>query len=97
MENMGHLLSFVTNTSGDYLAIHADLAGIDLLIRELGLLRHALLQDQVEHTHLQYIDVPGDELSPTKLENQPDEVNVVTHVKIYAWNDHWARHHKLKK
>jgi hypothetical protein len=34
-----HLLSFVTDSSGDYVAVHADLAGITMLIDELEWLR----------------------------------------------------------
>ncbi len=30
-----HLLSFVTDSEGGYLAVHADLAGVTMLIEEL--------------------------------------------------------------
>lgn len=75
--------------------IHVDLPGIELLMRELALLRDAIKDNDCPHTHLHSADAAGEELSSTKLDNQPDEVNSVCHVKIYGWNSEWAVRHGL--
>lgn len=89
------LLSFVTDATGGYLAIHADLAGITMLIDELESLREQLESQDCPHTHL-FSFTPNFELTTTKLVDQNDEVNVVHHVRIYGWNEEWARRHGLK-
>lgn len=91
-----HLLSFVTNSSGGYLAVHADLAGITMLIDELEILREQLEQNECPHTHLFSPEAAGDELTSTKIADQEDENIVVCHVKIYGWNEVWAVRHGLK-
>ena len=91
-----HLLSFVTSQSGDYVAVHADLAGVTLLIKELQTLQRQLELNDCPHTHLFTVDWAGNELSATKLASQEDENNVVHHVKIYGWNEEWANRHGLK-
>ena len=91
-----HLLSFVTNVSGNYLAVHADLRGINLLIEELQRLRQQLELNDCPHTHLFSAEASGDELTTSKLVDQVAEVNVVHHVKIYGWNEEWAKRHGLK-
>jgi hypothetical protein len=91
-----HLLSFVTSASGGYLAVHADLAGITMLIDELEILREQLEQNDCPHTHLFSPEAAGSELTPTKIADQKDENNVVCHVKIYGWNEEWAVRHGLK-
>jgi hypothetical protein len=90
-----HLLSFVANTSGTFLSIHLDLRGVEFLIEELQQLRLQLLENDCPHTHLCTPDCAGDELTSAKLENQPGEDHIVQHVKIYGWNDEWARRHRL--
>ncbi len=95
--NTPHVLSFVTNSEGDYLAVHADLAGINLLIQELEILREQLELNDCPHTHLSSPDAMGEKLTTTKLEGQKDENNVISHVKIYGWNEEWAARHGLKK
>jgi hypothetical protein len=47
-----YLLSFVTGEKGDYLSVHVDLAGVDLLIQELEGIREQLRKDDCPHTHL---------------------------------------------
>ena len=93
-----HLLSFATDESGGMVSIHADLAGVNLLLSELGRIRDRLVEDECPHTHLFTESAGGlDELAETKLANQPSEVNNVVHVKIYGWNEEWALKHGLKK
>jgi hypothetical protein len=95
-ESEQHLLSFVTDTSGQYVAIHADLRGITILIEELQNLREQLELDDCPHTHLFSFPEDSHELTTTKLVDQQNEVNVVCHVKIYGWNEEWAQRHGLK-
>ena len=99
MERTGdYLLSFVTDKSGDYLSVHLDLAGVEILIRELESLRTQLLKDDCPHTHLfGYSDRPDEnDLTLTKLKDQPGETTQVLQVKIYGWNEEWAVRHGLK-
>ena len=91
-----HLLSFVTDTSGQYLAVHADLAGITMLIDELESLREQLELNDCPHTHLFSPEAAGNELTLTKLADQEHENNIVCHVKLYGWNEEWAMRHGLK-
>lgn len=91
-----YLLSFVTNTGGGYLAIHADLKGITLLIDELESLRRCLEANDCPHTHLFSTACGNGELTTTKLSDQPHENNIVHQVKIYGWNEEWAILHGLK-
>jgi hypothetical protein len=92
-----HLLSFVTDDSGSYVAVHADLAGITMLIDELEALREQLELNDCPHTHLNSWGTGQRPLTNTKLANQANEVNVVHHVKIYGWNEEWAVRHGLKQ
>ena len=91
-----HLLSFVTDESGDYLAVHVDLAGLTMLIDELESLREQLERNDCPHAHL-FSTMSGlSELTTTKLADQPCEAKAVQHVKIYGWNEEWALRHGLK-
>ena len=91
-----HLLSFVTDASGTCLAVHADLAGITMLIDELEILREQLELNDCPHAHLFSFVGDRSELTTTKLADQEGEVNIVKDVKIYGWNEEWARRHGLK-
>ncbi len=91
-----HLLSFVTDSDGGYLAVHADLAGVTMLIDELEFLREQLAQNDCPHIHLFSTDSVGKELTTTKLGSDKGEDNVVHHVKVYGWNEEWAVKHGLK-
>jgi hypothetical protein len=91
-----HLLSFVTDEPGRYVAVHADLAGITMLIDELEILREQLEQGDCPHTHLFSPEAVGVELTATKLADQENEKNIVCEVKIYGWNEEWAVRHGLK-
>jgi hypothetical protein len=91
-----HLLSFVADSSGKYLVVHADLPGITMLIDELENLRKQLEQNDCPHTHLFSPEAGGDELTSTKIADQTDENNVICHLKFYGWNEEWAIRHGLK-
>ena len=90
-----HLLSFVTDATGKNVVIHADLAGITMLIDELESIREQLVEGDCPHTHLFSPTCGRNELTMTKLEEQQNEVNTVHHVKIYGWNSEWAVNHRL--
>jgi len=90
------LLSFVTDASGTSLAVHADLAGITMLIDELEILREQLELNDCPHAHLLSFVGDRSELTTTKLADQEGEVKIVQDVKIYGWNEEWARRHGLK-
>ena len=92
-----HLLSFVTDETGQYLAIHVDLRGVNILIEELQKLKEDLESNDCPHAHLFVTsDESARELTATKIASQEHEVNIVHHVKIYGWNEDWARKHGLK-
>ena len=96
MEQPRHLLSFVTDETGQYLTVHADLEGVKRLIEELEHVRDQLELDDCPHTHLFSEVAGGNELTNTKIADQEHEVNLVYHVKIYGWNEEWAIRHGLK-
>lgn len=96
MASTNHLLSFVTDDDGSTVSIHLDLSGLDLLISELEALRSQLLAEDCPHTHLFSPHCGRDELTTTMLQNHPGEVHSVHHVKIYGWNEDWAKRHGLK-
>lgn len=95
MARKRHLLSFVTDSTGTHLTVHADAEGVRLLISELQQLHESLVVDDCPHTHLFAPESFG-ELTNTKLEDQELEVNVVNHVKLYGWNEEWAEKHGLR-
>ena len=70
-ETKPHLLSFVTDTSGDVVSIHLDLQGITLLIEELRVLQAALELGDCPHTHL--FPPPVGELTQSKIANHEGE------------------------
>src|SRR5262249_7979485 len=92
-----HLLSFVTNATGEYVAIHLDLRGVGILIDELQNIKSSLEENECPDTHLFISKTHGyRELTGGKLAGQESEVNEVFHVKIYGWTEEWARKHGLK-
>lgn len=91
-----HLLSFVTDVTGTYLSIHADLNGVNFLIEELQQLRESLEANDCPHTHLFSSESFG-VLTSAKLDEQKLEFQTVEHVKIYGWNQEWAVRHRLKR
>lgn len=96
MDPPTHVLGLVTNEHGDRVTMHLDLAGVDLLIAKLQALREQLRQGECPHLHLHAWGVPGDELTPTQLQDQPNEATSVTHLKIYGWNAEWLDRHRLR-
>lgn len=95
MENVKHLLSFVTNDDADMLTVHLDSAGIDFLMERLSILKELLHQGQCEDCHLFTPESIGNELTGTKIPGQANEAVVVQHVKLCAWTQEWAQKHQL--
>ena len=93
-DEVDYLLSFVSDASGGYLAIHADLKGVTLLIEKLESLRQRLEANDCPHIHL--FSFGNGVLTTTKLSDQDGENNIVHHVKIYGWNEEWALKHGLR-
>jgi hypothetical protein len=95
-ENESYLMSFVTDATGTYVAVHLDLQGVNNLISELEGLKRQLELNDCPHAHLMADTGPPNGLTSTKIASQKDEVNSVYHVKIYGWNEEWAHKHGLK-
>jgi len=93
MEN--HLLSFITNGSGDVITVHTDINGIDYLLSILGLLRTQMVRGECPHEHLFSADWGRGDLTTSKLSDQPEEEKIVHHVKIYGWTDSWKTKQNL--
>jgi hypothetical protein len=91
-----YLMSFVTDATGAYVAVHLDLQGVKNLIRELEGIKRQLELNDCPHSHLFSCAGPPDGLTGTKIASQENEVNIVHHVKIYGWNEEWAERHGLK-
>lgn len=95
MDTVKHLLSFVSNQTGDMVSVHMDRDGISLLIDRLTRLRELIDQGECEDCHLRTAECAGIELSSTKLAGNQEETTVVQHVKLYAWTNDWAKEHCL--
>ena len=95
MDDVKHLLSFVSNTEGNMLSVHMDKNGISYLIDKLALLRQLIDRGECEHFHLFTADSIGSDLSSTKLDGSIDESTVVQQVKMYGWTQEWAERHRL--
>src|SRR5688572_26371047 len=90
-----HLLSFVTNASGKFLTVHADLAGITMLIDELECLRAELELNRYTHSHLFSFLPSGSQLTTTKIAGDECDVNIVEQVDICGWDAESARENGL--
>ena len=93
MNNQEHLLCFVADTERQ-LFVHADAAGLDLLIRILSHLRKRIDEDQCDHNHLMTESWGGQGL--TEVPACEKDGRIVHHVKIYGWTEEWARKHGMR-
>ena len=89
-----HLLAFVSD--GTQLFLHLDLAGIDVLLEQLNEIRSELQKDDCPHTHLFSGDYDGLSVS-TMIDGSGKVGTSIHHLKIYGWNEEWAREHGFKK
>lgn len=76
-------------------SMHANPAGLDLLIDSLQRLRQLVIDGKCEDIHLFAETSLGGELTITRLANTTNEVNNVRHLKLYGWTDEWAKRHNL--
>lgn len=88
-----HVLSFFTDTDGSQVFVHADAAGLDILIRSLTRLRRRLDEDICDHDHLLTNDWSGRGNLSTRAIGEGDRL--VHHVKLYAWTPEWVAKHQL--
>lgn len=87
-----YLLSFATDSSGQMVSIHLDKNGAERLLDILKAIRDGILADDCPHEHLFF----KDGLTASKLAGCVAEQNIVSHVKIYGWNNEWAKKHNLR-
>jgi hypothetical protein len=92
MPKPDHILSFATDNDGDQLFIHADVKGLDHLIRSLTHIRKKVDENYCEHEHLMTDAWGGRELSERSMQ---DGTNLIHHVKIYGWTPEWVQKHGL--
>lgn len=87
------VLNLFTSAEGEEVILHADAAGLDMLIKELQAVRSAIDGDVCEHFHLLGEGWGGDDLTAQTLEK---DGHVVQHLKVCGWTEEWAVKHKLK-
>jgi hypothetical protein len=92
-----HLLAFVADKDGNQVFLHADLAGVEYLIKELEYLRKELKNNDCPHTHLFSEDWGSGELSTSTMLNKDAEGLAVHHLKMYGWNNEWVKKHGFKR
>lgn len=92
MPTPDHILSFATDKEGDQVFIHADVAGLDHLIRSLSLIRQKVAGGSCDHDHMMTDAWGGCELT----EFAPDaEAHTIHHVKLYGWTPEWIQKHGI--
>lgn len=87
-----HILSFATDSRGDQVFIHADVAGLDHLIRSLTYIREKVAGGTCEHDHMMTDAWGGNELTEKVTDA---DAHTVHHVKIYGWTPEWIQKHGL--
>jgi predicted transcriptional regulator len=93
MNRENHILTLVADDSSQ-LHLHADAAGLDLLIRNLERLRSKIAQGECDHDHMM-TESWGDG-ALTESMGCEEEGQVINHLKIYGWTDEWAKNHGFK-
>ena len=78
-----HVLSVIGDADGEQVFVHADAAGLDLLIARLTRLRAHLDRGECEHEHLFTTAWSGSGDLSTRGAGEGERV--IQHVKIYAW------------
>jgi hypothetical protein len=90
---MDHILSVSASLSGDTVFIHADKAGLNLLIEKLIKLKTHMENNESDHIHFMTPAWAGNELTERKLSSDEKQVH---HVKLYGWTDEQVAEHHLK-
>ena len=93
MSKPDHILSFATDKDCDQIFIHADVLGLDHLIRSLTHIRQKVAAGICEHDHMMTDAWGGNELTETVTDA---DAHIVHHVKIYGWTPEWVQQHGLR-
>ncbi|MBV9216201.1 MAG: immunity protein 32 [Acidobacteria bacterium] len=93
MSEEERLLAFVSDEKNEQLYLHLDLAGVNILLNELGQIKKGLEKNECPHGHLFSVDWGGWELSLSDMTDTDNGGAPVHHVKIYGWNEEWAEKH----
>ena len=84
------LLSIVTSAEGNVVNIHADQAGLQILLKDITRLIKKLEADQCDHDHLFSESWGGWELTESMLSQEHNNgCRKVHHLKINAWTAEW--------
>jgi hypothetical protein len=92
MPKPDYILSFATDKDGDQVFIHADVAGLDHLIRSLTHIRQKVGAGACEHDHMMTDAWGGNELTEKVTDAN---ARTVHHVKIYGCTPEWIQKHGL--
>jgi hypothetical protein len=90
MEEHQHILSLITDNENQ-LFLHADAAGLDLLIQQLQHLRNSIERGESDHDHMMTASWGSWEL--TESMGCEKEGQIIHHLKMYGWTDKWAKEH----
>ena len=91
-----HLLSVVTEPTGDIVYIHADRAGLEHLRKSINRLLEKLAVGEPDHGHFHSPAWGGWELTTSMLPSEKDsDCKTVHHVKIYSSDEEWKRKYFL--
>lgn len=85
-----HDLTLVAD-GNNQLCLHADAAGLDLLIQNLQRLRRRVAQGECVHDHMMTESWGDGALSETI--GCEKECQVIHHLKMYGWTDEGASRH----
>ncbi len=94
MEDGKHVLCLMKDNDGQVL-LHADGAGLDILITSLQNLRSKIDKNQCDHDHLFTESWGGTQLTETTQIDK--KYDICHHFKINGWTDEWAIKHSFKK
>jgi hypothetical protein len=92
MPRPNHILAFATDREGSQVFIHADVPGLDHLIRALTHIRQKVAAGACEHDHMMTDAWGGNELTERVTDS---DAHTVHHVKIYGWTPEWIQKHGL--
>ena len=90
------MLSIVSESNGDVVHIHGDLAGLEALEQALRRVREQVAAGVCEDNHLFSNSWGGKDLTETMLESERETgARQVQHLKLFGWTDEWSVKHGL--